>query len=1071
MRLKFNWILTFFLVFAVQISFAQTKTISGKVSDNTGPLPGVVVIIKGTNSGTETDFDGKYSIKVKTGAVLEYSYIGMQTATKTVGASNTIDIVLQEDMEALEEVVITAFGSKRQAKSLGYSAVKINASDLNEVSTANPLENLSGKIAGVDISSPAQPGASTKIVFRGTSSITGSNVPLYVVDGSPIQDRSNSEIGSTSSFDAGSGINDIDPNNIETINFLKGAAATALYGSRGANGVVIITTKKGKDKLRVNFSTSYDFLEVSRTPNFQNEFGTGWAGASYSNVTGEGSTAASNENGSWGPAFNGQIRPWSRVINGQQLIKPYIGLPDNVRQFYDIGHSSSNSVSISGGGEKSDVALTFSRVEMDGVFPTDGDSFAKNNIGINAGLKSNKLTVRVSGNYINKKQKAIPTGQGDDAGFGKSLTQEMIQIPNDLSILDMKDQANQFYSPSYFYTPYTTNPYATLENNKVGIMKDRFYGNVNLGYEISESLRANFQISTDVDNETIKRTGAIVEWIKDSPQDNASANGVVGSVQEAKYTNKEVDSYFNLNYDTDINDDLKLSVLAGVNYNQRTGNSLKVTVKDLDLPDYYELSNSAATPSLAQSDYERKVIGIYSQATLDYLDKYFLTLTARNDQSSTLPIKNNSYFYPSASIAAVIQDNEKGFTKLRAGAARIGNDTNLYSVFATAGQSAGQFEFNDGYFGKIEYPLGGINSYEIYKIIENQDLKPEITDEIEIGFEGRYLNNRISIDLSLYNRKTTDLIVDLPVARSTGYSLRTGNYVDLTNRGIELAITAKPVVTEDFSWEMNYTFTKNNSNVDKVDNDSGKISIYNAYAINFYAEEGKPLGAFYAPTPDTNESGQIIADETTGYYTYSGEEAYAGSAQRDFVMGLKNSFKYKNFKLNMSFDWKQGGKLYSYTKRLAHFVGNGIETTYNGRNAWIIPNSVNATVTGVDANGDTTYRYTENTTAVQHEDVTAFYNTSQNAAIEGSHIIDKTFIRMRDLSLGYSFPSDFVDKLNLSSLSMSVYGKNLFLWTPGDNPYIDPETTSYGRGIRSDFGEFAANPSQRTYGASLKLSF
>jgi TonB-linked SusC/RagA family outer membrane protein len=1057
MRLKFNWILTFFLVFAVQVSFAQTKTISGKVSDNTGPLPGVVVIVKGTNTGTETDFDGNYSIKAKKGAVLEFSYIGMQATTKTVGSSNTIDIVLQEDTEALEEVVITAFGSKRQAKSLGYAAVKVTASELQEVSTSNPLENLSGKIAGVDISSPAQPGASTKIIVRGTSSITGSNTPLYIVDGSPIQDRSNSSIGSSSSFDAGSGINDIDPNNIASINFLKGAAATALYGSRGANGVIVITTKKGKDKLRINFSSSYDFLEVARTPHFQNEFGTGWSGASYSNVTGEGSTAASNENGSWGPAFSGEIRPWSRIIDGQQLIKPYVGLPDNVRQFYDIGHSKSNSLSISGGSEKSDVALTFSRVEMDGVFPTDADSFAKNNIGVNAGLKSDKLTVRLSGNYVNKKQKAVPTGQGDDAGFGKSLTQEMIQIPNDLSILDMKDLSNQFYSPSYFYTPYTTNPYATLENNKVSIFKDRFYGNVNLSYEISESLSANYQISTDVDNETIKRTGAIVEWIEGSPQDNASANGVVGSVQEAKYTNKEVDTYFNLNYNTDINDDLKLSVLTGVNYNQRTGNSLKVTVKGLDLPDYYELSNSAATPTLVQSDYERKVIGVYSQATLDYLDKYFLTLSARNDYSSTLPIKNNSYFYPSASLAAVIQDDENGFTKLRAGASRIGNDTNLYSVFATAGQSS-----NDGYFGSIEYPFSGVNGNEIYGTIENQDLKPEITDEIEVGFEGRYFNNRVSIDLSLYNRKTTDLIVDLPVARSTGYSLRTGNYVDLTNKGIELAISAKPIVTEDFTWEMNYTFTKNNSNVDKVANESGKISIYSAYAINFYAEEGKPLGAFYAPTPDTTDDGKIIADETTGYYTYSGEEAYAGSAQRDFVMGLKNSFKYKNFKLNMSFDWKQGGKLYSYTKRLAHFVGNGIETTYNGRNAWIIPNSVVSDGAG---------GYVENTTAVQHEDVTAFYNTSQNAAIEGGHIIDKTFIRMRDISLAYSFPSNFVDKLNLSSLSMSVYGKNLFLWTPGENPYIDPETTSYGRGIRSDFGEFATNPSQRTYGASLKLSF
>ena len=774
-------------------------------------------------------------------------------------------------------------------------------------------------------------------------------------------------------------------------------------------------------------------------------------------MNGEGSSAASNENGSWGPAYNGLVKPWSRVVDNQQLIKPYVVLENNIKDFYTIGNSYTNSISINGSNENSDFAFTYSRVDVDGVIPTDRDSFKKNNFGLNAGTGTDKFKVRTSINYAHKKQKAVPTGQGDDAGFGKSLIQEMIQLPNDLSLVDMEDQSLIFNTPSYFYTPYTTNPYITLQNNNVEIEKDRFFGNANFTYIFNDDLSATFQVSTDIENENVKRYGAIVDYVDGSPQDLASVNKVVGAVQESKYTNREFDTYFNLNYNKEINEDLTLDVLAGVNFNERNGDVLSVSVTGLDLADYYELSNSATTPSITQSDYIRRVFGVYSQASLSYQDKYFLTVTARNDQSSTLPLKNNSYFYPSASLAAIVLDNETVFAKLRGSWARIGNDTNLYQIFSTAGQST-----NGGYFGQISYPFGGVNAQEIYGRIENQDLSPEITDEIELGFETRFFNNRIGLDVSLYERKTKDLIVNLPVARSTGYSTVTGNFVDLTNKGIELVLTAKPIVTDDFKWKMSYTFTKNDSEVTNVVGEEDKISIYSAYGVNFYAEEGKPLGVFYAPSPAMTDDGQIIADPSTGYYTYDNTETYAGSSQRDFIMGLKNSFSYKNFRLAMSFDWKQGGKFYSYTKRLSYFVGNGIETTYNGRNTWIIPNSVIP-----DGNGG----YEENTTPVAFDDVTAFYNASQNQAIEGEHIISKTFVRLRDMSLSYKVDSDLIDKWGISSLTFSVYGKNLFLWTPAENPYIDPETTSYGRGIRSEFGEFASNPSQRSYGTSVKLSF
>ena len=1040
-----------------QLMMAQLKTVTGVISDEEGiPLPGATVVNLKTSNGVSSDFDGKFTIEVSIGESIIISYVGYTDQTIEVGAANAYNISLESDNQ-LDEVVVTSFGISRKSRSIAYATTKVSQEELTEVSNSNPLQSLSGKIAGVDISSPAQPGASTKVIFRGFSSITGSNSPLYVLDGSPIMDNSSSSIGSSSSFDAGSGINDIDPNNIESIDFLKGAAATALYGSKGANGVIMITTKKGtSDKIKVDITTSYDLQQVARVPHIQTQFGTGWSGKSYSFVTGEGDTAASNENGSWGAEFNGLVKPWSRVVDNQQLIKPYVALEENVREFFEIGNTLSQSVSISKRTDNTDYSFTYSGLDMDGVIPTDRDSFTKRNFGFNGGTGDDKFSLRSSVNYSHKEQKAVATGQGDDAGLGKSMFQDLIQLPNDLSLLDMKDETNVFNTAPYFYTPYTTNPYLSLKNNNTEITKDRVFGNINFNYNFSDSFSANLQVSADVENESVKRFGSIVRYPTGSPQDNAGSQEVVGAVSEANYSNSQFDTFFNLNYKTAITNDLDLDLLAGFNYNERKRSVLYIAVTDLDLPNYFEISNSAATPTKSQGDLLARTYGYYSQALLSYKNLYFLTITARQDASSTLPIANNSYFYPSASFAGIIADTNDLYLKGRVSWARVGNGTGAYQIFSTAGQSS-----NAAFFGTISYPFASVNASEIFGRIENQTLKPEITDEIELGFDVKLLNNKIGIDLSLYQRKTEDLIVNLPVARSTGYSTVTGNFVDMTNKGIELMISAKAINTADLKWNISYTYTKNNNNVDRVAGDDDKISIYDAYGVNYYAEEGKPMGSFYTPAPEKTDDGKIIADANTGYYTYDNTESYGGTSQRDFIMGLRNDVSYKGFKLAFSFDWKKGGLMYSYTKRLSHFVGNGIETTYNDRQPWIIPNSV--VTDGIGG-------YVENTTAVDFEDVTAFYNTSQNEAMERGHLIDKSFIRMRDISLSYNLNPDLYSRFGITNISVSIYGKNLFLWTPGDNPYSDPETTNYGRGVRSEFGEFAANPSERTYGSSIKIS-
>jgi TonB-linked SusC/RagA family outer membrane protein len=1059
MKTKLNGILTLIMALVLQITFAQEGAISGVVTDQSGlPIPGVNVLVKGTQNGTQTDFDGNFKINANAGQMLIFSFVGMQT--REVAAAANMKVALKDNAVELEGVVVTALGIKREKKALGYSATTVKSDQLTQVVNANVFESLSGKVAGVDIVAPQQAGASSKIIVRGISTITGSNAPLYVVDGTPISSKGSGNTNINRSYDAGNGINDIDPNSIESINFLKGAAATALYGSVGANGVFIITTKKGKNqsKLNIDFVSSVEANEVARVPHLQNQFGQGWNGAGYSS-TALGVTA-SNENGSWGPAFNGENRPWGTTVNNAQQIKPYVGLEDNVRDFYDTGFMMTNSISVSGGNDFSDFALSFTNLDSDGIIPTEVDQYLKRSFTMNGGIKGKKLSLRASLNFTNKDQNVVNTGQGDDAGEGSTLQQDLMQIPRDISIVDLADyQNNPFNSPSNYFTPYASNPYWSINENATKITGNNIFGNANLSYIITPELTAAWQIGGNYRTENIKSHGAIVDYIEGSPQDLAAANPVVGGVTEGRIQRAIFDTFFNLTWDKKLSEKFNLNLLGGIAQNVEQSDLLFNTVTGLDIPNYYELGNSANRPVIGQNNLLMRTFGVYAQAEISYESKIFLTMSARNDRNSTLPPDNNSYFYPSAAISGILLDNGKHFLKLRAGIATVGGGTDPYLTESTLKQGVGA-----AFFGQISAPLGGINYYELGPILGNNKLKPELTTESEIGAEGSLFNGKITFDVSAYISKTKDLIATVPLDPSTGYVSQQQNIGDLQNKGIEISLGLTPVKTADFRWDLNYTFSKNENEVLEL-NGTDKILINSAYGVNFYAMEGAPIGVFQALVAEKTDEGQIIVNPATGYAEVSDSPQTIGDSQRDFVMGLQNTFKYKNLSLSFSFDWKEGGEMYSYTDRLLNFTGNSIASAYNDRNPFIIPNSVVPDV-------DSPTGYSENTTPISFENITNYFgNPTNNPSIESTHVIDKTFIRMRELNLTYAFSTKVTDKLGLSKLSLGVYGKNLFLWTPEENPYVDPETTTYGNDVFSEFGEFGTNPSQRTYGAVVKLSF
>jgi len=1073
MKLKFNGFLVLFIALVAQITFAQERVVSGVVSDNTGlPLPGVSVLVKGTKNGTQTDFDGKYSIKATPSEILVFSYIGMKTQEAKAGSAK-INIKMASDAVELEGVVVTALGVKRQKKQLGYATATVSGKELTEVNNTNVFGSLSGKLAGVDISAPAQVGASTKVVIRGYSSLSGSD-PLYVVDGTPINNSSNGVSGTSSvdrNYDAGNGIGDLDPTNIESMTVLKGAAATALYGSRASNGAIIITTKSGKNnsKLKVDFSSSIDFSEVARVPHFQYAFGQGWFGQGYSGLPTHGSASA--ENGSWGPAFNGEIRPWGTIVDNSQQIKPYVGLKNNLKDFYDIGNTYTNNFRVSGGGDNSNFSLGFSSTNSNGIAPTDADLYLRRNVNLSAGINTAKFDVKTNINYVNKDQNAINTGQGDEAGEGATLVQELLQMPSDVSIVDFKDYKNNvFNTPSNFFTPYASNPYFVLNENSTNIKGNRVFGNVNLNYKFTPKFSVTYQIGGDHRLEKVKSYGAIVKYDEGSSQAENDVKDVVGGVTEKTSERAELDTYLNFNYNTKITEDFNFNGMIGFSANQRQADILQVYITDLDLPNYYELSNSASKPVVAQANSFSKNFGIYTSLETSYQNKIFLTLTGRNDLSSTLPVKNNSYFYPSAALSGIVIDNNKTFLKFRAGIAKVAKDTDVYQTESSYTQAVAGANF-----GFINFPFGGVNAYEFESNLGNKELKPETTTETEFGVELNLFRKRITLDASVYDKKTTDLLFSRDISASTGFRTQTANILDVSNKGIELVLNLVPVDYNNFKWEINSTFTKNKSNVDHIVGGVDNLELVQSRGVTFNAVVGQPLGIYKAKVPKTNAAGQYIVDNK-GYYVESTEQQSIGTSERDFVMGLQNKFSYKNLTLSFAFDWKEGGQMYSESKYLSYFTGNGIETTYNDRNAFIIPNSVqevvNSTTQAVTYVENTTPINTQTGTVSGGSTITGFYNAQNNPTIAKDFLIDKTFVRLRDLSLTYNVKLEALKRMGFSTASISVYGKNLMLWTPDANAYVDPEVSTFGAsGVKSEFGESYGTPTQRTYGTTIKLTF
>jgi len=1043
-------ILSLMLVTIVNQLWAQERAVSGKVTsaeDGSG-LPGVNILIKGSTNGTVTDLDGNYRISVPAGAILEFRAIGLTTQEIEVGSRSVIDVQLAADVKQLAEVVVTAQGNVRQTKTIGYSATTVDNAEVTKGRTNDVMTSLQGKVAGLTISqNSGAPGASSRVVLRGYSSIGGNNQPLYIVDGVPINNASNVNVFNAANdnfnntIDYGNRANDIAPDDIESVSILKSAAATALYGSRAANGAIVITTKRGKsgEKPKVDIITSSSFNRPLKLPELQNTYGQGWS-----------SFHLLDENGSWGPKMDGRDRVWGNVVDNSQQIKPYVAQPDNLKDFYETGYNVNNSFTVSGGKDAATYYFNYGNVFADGFIPSDADQLKRHNVTVRTTLKGNKLSSDMSLNFVKKEVRAVASGQGGNA---PTMFQEIIQVPRDASIVDWKDYNGKFNNIDNFHTRYAQNPYFSINENQNIFNENRIYGKLGFTYQFADWINLSYRLGADAASSVIKEWQAVSTPTPGSP--NETQNPSVGSVNEGSITSTEFDHSFLANSFVNLNESFTLSSLAGLNINERYTRLLTTQVLGLDIPGFYDISNSSNAPTIGNTVTLRRLIGVYAQVEMAYKDFWFVTGTVRNDWSSTLPLDSRSFIYPAANTSFVftealgIENSIINFGKLRLSWGQTGNDAAPYQIKSV---------LIPGINNATTFPFNGVNAFEVSNRIGNPNLKPEISTEFEFGGEFKLFNNRLGINASFYDKRTEGQILNVPIASTSGFTTQTSNVGLVQNKGIELLVNVTPIQTDNLRWDLSINYTRNRNKVLELPDILEGAVLFSNYSTDMRIYEGRPMGDLYTFDYVRDPQGRTVVNGN-GMPIGGTDKTLVGNINPNFITGLNSTITYRDFSLSATLDYRDGGKFWSYTKRLTMFVGNDPISEYNDRRPFIEPNSVYL-------DGDT---YVENDIPIDMANISNYWNDNNSAPQERKHIMDRTYFKVREVTLTYNMPTSLVSKTPFTNVSASILGRNLWLWTPVENGMVDPEATQFGNDLAGEFGEFAAGPSARSIGFSLKL--
>jgi TonB-linked SusC/RagA family outer membrane protein len=1076
--------LTAGFMFAAVAAWAQERTVSGRVTaaeDGSG-IPGVNVVLKGTTAGTVTDVSGKYSLSVPAqGGTLVFSFIGLIGQEVEIGSKATVDVQMSQDIQQLTEVVVTALGTNQNARQVTYANQTVKSDQLLSTPQKNALEALRGKAAGVQITTGSgSVGASTRIVLRGEASLTGNNNALIVVDGIPINNAAS--IGGAQSnesgfVDFGNRFNDIDPNNIESVTILKGPSATSLYGSRGASGVVVVTTKSGKKgKMSINLNSTGSMEEAYVLNKRQNKFSQGILNPDGS------TTRDSGENFSWGPKFDGVVRPWTSPVDAdgdgdlEWLSRADSPVEDQLQGFFRPGYTFNNSLSLSGGDDRFTYFTSYANTTQNGVMANT--DYRRNNFQVNAtGKLNDKVSVGVNLSYATVKQNTAQ--EGARAFEGQNPYASALQAPANIDYNELKDYNSPFHSFTGYYGSYTINPYFILNEYKNFAKINNISTVFNLSYAPIKSLTLATRFGINFVG--VDRQVAVPQYqytdhyfwgdnLALGPRDGRQ--GSTGSFAERLDDTRNIDWTTTAAYNRELTDKLKLDVTAGVNVFDIDRRVIDgATVGGFVVPGVYNIGNSKERASATQNHQAKRIIGLFGDINLGWDDKLFLKYTARSDWSSTMPVDAQSYFYNSISASAILSEYlglDQGsfleYLKLRAGYGSSGKDADIYQLASlyTINPTVVDFDGADESTFQLNMPFNGQTGISRNPLIGNNTLQPEITRTLEVGTDLAFFNGRLEIAYTYYNQQSNKQIYVAELPRSSGYNSTPVNIGEMENKGHEVNMTVVPVNLDNgFKWTLNLAWSKNMNKVLYISDDADQFTIFDTGRdVSQRAVVGQPFGIWYGNAQLFTDDGRPIVN-AQGNRAYSADITPLGNVQPDWRGSIVNTFTYKGITLSALLDIKQGGTMFSTTKFYTEFNGTATTTTLNDRQNFVIPNSV---IEDVDAEGNPLGTYSENTTPI---DVYSYFN-DQNGS---EHLIDASYVKLREISLGYQLPRSIASKVRMQNVRINFFVKNPKFWLPSDNTFGDPEVTGPSGPTSNAQGlESSQVPTQKSYGINLNIT-
>ncbi len=1035
------------LLFAFGGIYAQ-NVIKGTISSDGVTLPGVNVVVKeASNVGTITDMEGNFTLAVpENGKTLVFSFLGMKTKEVTIGATKDFKIKMEAASLELSEVTVTALGITREKKSLGYASQTVKSEDITATHEMNTANALQGKVAGLNItSSSGGVGASSNIILRGPTSFTGNNSPLFIINGVPVDNSFRASRDGSPNY--GNPISDINPDDIESINVLKGPVAAALYGSKAMNGAIIVTTKSGKgingkSGMNVIYTTGYSFDKVLRLPEFQNKYGQGYTGDDPSD--GSGYFIYADE--SWGAPLDG--RHYTNYLGEDDTWDPQ---PNNIKDFFETGHQFENSLSIASTDDKGSVRFSFSTYNQKGTVPNT--AYNKYSAGLNIDRQlTSKLSTEININYTLSQGKNRP-GVGYDSynplqslfgWFGRQVDMQMLK--------DNYDKIDPSTGLHYSWNPvYHNNPYWTLYNNLNTDRRDRVLSTAKVNYKVSEWLTASVRAGSDffVENRFQQFRKGTIDY-------SYMQNGGFYD-DRTKQNTANLDALLVAN--KKLNDNFTITGTFGYNYYRNFLDRSNTEVRGLIVPDLYNVAYAANTPILVSSQSTKENVGLYGLASVGYKSMLYLDVTARNDWSSTLPSANRSYFYPSVSgsfiFSELMKDKEwLSFGKLRAGIAYVGNDADPYSM--------------NSYKQKVEIgsdpsiisnPFNGAVFLTQENILRNDQLKPETGNSFEIGADIKLFNNRLGFDFTYYNTTTKDIIVPVSIAASSGYSSMLVNAGKIRNQGFEIMMTMVPIKKDNFTWNSSINFGKNKGLIMEVAEGLDKIYLDGSWA-DLYLVKGESYGTLYGRGALKDENGKYLINPATGRIIKDPEPQAMGNVTPDFRMGFDNSFTYKAVTFEFLIDWQQGGKIFSQTNMWMDYSGLSARTENRPEEGLVND--------GVYADNLTGTWVSTGVVDTTHIDVETYWGDLAYNDFSNS-VYDATYVKLRQVTLTYEIPKSLVEKTPFSSMSLGVYGRNLWI-IYSKLPYMDPEVNSLNSS--NAYGiEANAIPSSRSVGVNLKIVF